>query len=328
MAATRSRRPGYELSDVSPALVAAIVAGLALFIVATPSRRPALVPAQPPRPAHGLARRGAAGASARGRPGGRRRCRRSREAALLGSYGWVDRSAGIVRMPVERRDGLRDVAAGCGTAAGWARGSRAHRDGQHGYPLWPVPRGARRDEIDLLLSRAAAGRPAADPGAAVLVLLFVFAIRYRAGSTRRPRPSHQEKLALGGRHGRRRRWSLSSACSSGAPHLYVDCPRRTGRCAADSMSSPSNGCGRCSTRAASARSTSCTCPSGRPVRLIMTSQDVIHSFFMPAFRIKQDVVPGRYTTSGSRRRKAGVYHLFCAEYLRHRPFAHDRPRSS
>jgi cytochrome c oxidase subunit 2 len=38
-------------------------------------------------------------------------------------------------------------------------------------------------------------------------------------------------------------------------------------------------------------------PLGRPVKLIMTSQDVIHSFFVPAFRIKMDVVPGRYTTT-------------------------------
>ena len=37
-------------------------------------------------------------------------------------------------------------------------------------------------------------------------------------------------------------------------------------------------------------------PVGRPVKLTMTSEDVIHSFFVPAFRIKQDVLPGRYTT--------------------------------
>ena len=38
-------------------------------------------------------------------------------------------------------------------------------------------------------------------------------------------------------------------------------------------------------------------PLGRPVKLTMTSQDVIHSFFVPAFRMKQDVLPGRYTTT-------------------------------
>ena len=55
-------------------------------------------------------------------------------------------------------------------------------------------------------------------------------------------------------------------------------------------------------------------PVGRPVRLTMTSEDVIHSFFVPAFRTKQDVVPGRYTTTWFQATKPGKYHLFCAEY--------------
>jgi cytochrome c oxidase subunit 2 len=55
-------------------------------------------------------------------------------------------------------------------------------------------------------------------------------------------------------------------------------------------------------------------PIGRDVKLIMTSQDVIHSFFVPAFRIKQDVLPGRYTTIWFRPTKAGTYHLFCSQY--------------
>jgi len=55
-------------------------------------------------------------------------------------------------------------------------------------------------------------------------------------------------------------------------------------------------------------------PVGRDVKLIMTSQDVIHSFYIPAFRIKQDVLPGRYTVEWFRATKPGTYHLFCAEY--------------
>ncbi len=55
-------------------------------------------------------------------------------------------------------------------------------------------------------------------------------------------------------------------------------------------------------------------PVGRDVKMIMTSQDVIHSFYVPAFRIKQDVLPGRYTTAWFHPTKAGTYHLFCAEY--------------
>ena len=55
-------------------------------------------------------------------------------------------------------------------------------------------------------------------------------------------------------------------------------------------------------------------PVGRPIRLTMTSEDVIHSFYVPAFRTKQDAVPGRYTTTWFKPTKAGKYHLFCAEY--------------
>lgn len=55
-------------------------------------------------------------------------------------------------------------------------------------------------------------------------------------------------------------------------------------------------------------------PAGKPVRLLMTSQDAIHSFYVPAFRIKQDVVPGRYTALWFEATEVGDYHLFCAEY--------------
>jgi cytochrome c oxidase subunit II len=55
-------------------------------------------------------------------------------------------------------------------------------------------------------------------------------------------------------------------------------------------------------------------PARRDIKLIMTSQDVIHSFYVPAFRIKQDVLPGRYTTMWFRATRPGTYHLFCAQY--------------
>ena len=55
-------------------------------------------------------------------------------------------------------------------------------------------------------------------------------------------------------------------------------------------------------------------PVGEPVRLTLISQDVIHSFYIPAFRLKRDVLPGRYTTAWFQATKTGVYHLFCAEY--------------
>jgi cytochrome c oxidase subunit 2 len=55
-------------------------------------------------------------------------------------------------------------------------------------------------------------------------------------------------------------------------------------------------------------------PVGKPVKLIMTSEDVIHSFFIPAFRVKQDVLPGRFTYLWFQPTKPGDYHLFCAQY--------------
>lgn len=55
-------------------------------------------------------------------------------------------------------------------------------------------------------------------------------------------------------------------------------------------------------------------PVNQPIKLTMTSEDVIHSFYIPAFRVKRDVVPGRYTTMWFEPTKPGVYHLFCTEY--------------
>jgi cytochrome c oxidase subunit 2 len=59
-------------------------------------------------------------------------------------------------------------------------------------------------------------------------------------------------------------------------------------------------------------------PVGRAVKLTMASEDVIHSFFVPAFRTKSDVVPGRYSTLWFTPTKPGKYHLFCAEYCGNR----------
>ena len=55
-------------------------------------------------------------------------------------------------------------------------------------------------------------------------------------------------------------------------------------------------------------------PTGRPVKLTLASEDVIHSFFLPAFRLKHDVVPGSYQTFWFQATEPGRYHIFCAEY--------------
>lgn len=55
-------------------------------------------------------------------------------------------------------------------------------------------------------------------------------------------------------------------------------------------------------------------PVGRPVKLTMSSRDVIHSFYVPAFRIKKDVLPNRYTQVWFQAEHTGEFHVFCAEY--------------
>ena len=55
-------------------------------------------------------------------------------------------------------------------------------------------------------------------------------------------------------------------------------------------------------------------PIGQPVKLIMGSEDVIHSFFIPDFRVKADVIPGRYNTLWFTATKPGRYHIFCTQY--------------
>jgi cytochrome c oxidase subunit 2 len=57
-----------------------------------------------------------------------------------------------------------------------------------------------------------------------------------------------------------------------------------------------------------------TVPTGRSIKLVMTSRDVIHSFFVPGFRIKQDVIPGRYVTAWFEATAPGSYDIYCAEY--------------
>lgn len=55
-------------------------------------------------------------------------------------------------------------------------------------------------------------------------------------------------------------------------------------------------------------------PAHRPVRLLMTSRDVIHSFFVPEFRLKQDAIPGRYTETWFEATKPGRYPIYCTEF--------------
>ena len=76
----------------------------------------------------------------------------------------------------------------------------------------------------------------------------------------------------------------------------------------------SSGCGRSSIPDGQREINELHVPIGRPVKITLASEDVIHSFFIPAFRIKHDVVPGHYDTMWFTADKPGRYHLFCAEY--------------
>ena len=55
-------------------------------------------------------------------------------------------------------------------------------------------------------------------------------------------------------------------------------------------------------------------PAGKPIKLLMSSQDVIHSFYVPDFRVKRDVLPNRYSIAWFEAKQPGQHHLFCAEY--------------
>jgi cytochrome c oxidase subunit 2 len=62
------------------------------------------------------------------------------------------------------------------------------------------------------------------------------------------------------------------------------------------------------------KSTEIVVPVGRDVRIILSAEDVLHSFYVPSFRIKQDAVPGRYTNVWFNATKMGEFHVFCTEY--------------
>jgi cytochrome c oxidase subunit 2 len=55
-------------------------------------------------------------------------------------------------------------------------------------------------------------------------------------------------------------------------------------------------------------------PKGRPVRITFTSEDVLHSLYIPAFRVKADAIPGRYSSIWFTATETGTFHVFCAEY--------------
>ena len=79
-------------------------------------------------------------------------------------------------------------------------------------------------------------------------------------------------------------------------------------------SSASSGCGTSSIPKGVREINELHVPVNVPIKLTMTSDDVIHDFYIPAFRVKKDAVPGRYTSLWFQATKIGTYHIFCAQY--------------
>ena len=152
-------------------------------------------------------------------------------------------------------------------------------------------------------------------GAAFLIcflaflLLFYFAIRFRErpGHRAKGRLPHWLEVGLAG-------FTLSAFLVWWVIGFaqYREMRERAGRRRA-STSSPSSGCGVRVSRRRRRRTTS-RVPVGRPVELSMTSRDVIHSFYVPAFRVKQDVCPAACTTMWFEATSPAAYDIRCAEY--------------
>src|ERR671933_1522768 len=178
------------------------------------------------------------------------------------------------------------------------------------FPLWPQQASTMAARVDiffiylLLLSGAIA--------TVVVLLMLFFSVRYRRGSRAdRTNPPHGNLLI---------EWTwiiiplgLALATFAGGAVLYIQMAR------VPSGATEIQVIGRqwmWNTQHPNGQSeiNQLHVPAGRPIKLTMASQDVIHDFYIPAFRIHQDVLPGRYTTMWFTPTKVGEYHLFCSQY--------------
>ena len=157
----------------------------------------------------------------------------------------------------------------------------------------------------------------------VLALLFFlllrFAIHYRAGNANADRDHRIKKSWTGRRPGRRRRWLHSSACSSGA-RSFISTSTMRRKDAQPVYVVAKQWMWKVQHLGGQREINELHIPVGHAVRLIMSSQDVIHSFFIPAFRVKHDVVPGTTEKIWFRPRKARRIPSVLRGILRHRPF--------
>jgi cytochrome c oxidase subunit 2 len=177
-------------------------------------------------------------------------------------------------------------------------------------PFWPVAASAHAVKVDTLMAAFTALIFCLT--APVFVLIVVFAIKYRRGraADRTHRPS-QNVLA-------ETSWTvipflLTLGFFAYAAYLYLD----LGRPPADSLVIDvvaKQWMWKFEHPGGQREIDDLHVPVGQDVRLTMTSQDVIHSFFVPALRIKQDVLPGRYTSLWFNADRPGVYDLRCSQF--------------
>lgn len=178
------------------------------------------------------------------------------------------------------------------------------------FPLWPPIISAYAGQVDLLLAFVLTVVTLLS--VPVFVLLLYFAIRYRRGSPahRLPRRSGNLRLELS--------WTLIPLALGvvifvWATVLFFDYDRpppdalEINVVAKQWMWKFQHPTGQ-------REINELHVPVGRPVKITMISEDVIHSLFIPAFRAKADVLPGRYNTVWFEATRPGEYHLFCAEY--------------
>jgi cytochrome c oxidase subunit 2 len=177
-------------------------------------------------------------------------------------------------------------------------------------PFWEPGNSAHASDVDLLF----AGLMAVSMFVLTLLffLLFTFAIHYRAGSN--ADRDHRIKKSWHWEIG----WTAVTLAGFIAlfvwgTHLYFD-PYADGGDGLPIYVVAKQWMWKVQHQGGQREINELHIPVAQPIRLIMASQDVIHSFFMPAFRIKRDVVPGRYESLSFAAERTGVYRLFCAEF--------------
>src|SRR3954447_22623504 len=181
----------------------------------------------------------------------------------------------------------------------------------HASPLWPSNETAHAHSVDVLFLGLLAS------SFLVLLLLFFlllrFAIHYREGNKRADR-DHRIKKS----------WRLESAWTAATLVAFLALFVGGARLYLNLSDPPANAeiiyvvakqwMWKSQHLGGQREINELHIPVDRPVRLIMSSEDVIHSFFVPEFRVKHDVVPGTSEEIWFNARKPGVFHLFCAEY--------------